>query len=237
MLEKEMLEKGNFKLEMVKGTLGNFYYILAGEGFVFAIESFGRWIVESPKKSLYYYKDGKFFYIPEEYYSKYNNSWVKINVLAQVKWNEVDFVERYIHPDVAQDPVAFSLKWQQQEKEKREQERNKNIMESIENVFNVEMNTAIQVKEFNKKYASEVLLTKEVKENGYVRDGKKFIILHDYLTRCLNHTIIYAIIPATAKEVVIKVPQELMGLVIGKQGSNIKEIQRKYNIKIKLEAV
>jgi len=42
MLEKEMLEKGNFKLEMVKGTLGNFYYILAGEGFVFAIESFGR---------------------------------------------------------------------------------------------------------------------------------------------------------------------------------------------------
>jgi len=73
--------------------------------------------VESPRSRLLLQRR-KFFYIPEEYYSKYNNSWVKINVLAQVKWNEVDFVERYIHPDVAQDPVAFSLKWQQQEKEK-----------------------------------------------------------------------------------------------------------------------
>ena len=43
-----------------------------------------------------------------------------------------------------------------------------------------------------------------------------------------------ALIPNNAKSITLKVPEDYMGLVIGKGGKNIKEIQKKLNIKIKL---
>lgn len=63
-------------------------------------------------------------------------------------------------------------------------------------------------------------------------DGKYFWILNEYNTTCGNKSVI--IYSTRDGDENLKIADNIKGLVIGKGGSNIKELQRKYGIKFKI---
>lgn len=81
----------------------------------------------------------------------------------------------------------------------------------------------IEVKEFNKFPWYDVVDD---------LDGKYFWILNEYRTTCGNKSVI--IYSTRDGDENLKIADNIKGLVIGKGGSNIKELQRKYGIKFKI---
>jgi len=61
-------------------------------------------------------------------------------------------------------------------------------------------------------------------------DGKNYIILHRYITSCGNTSLL---LHPVAEE--LEIPDQYKGLVIGRQGANIKALCKKYNINFKIK--
>ena len=93
----------------------------------------------------------------------------------------------------------------------------------------------LNVERFNKSELGWAVLRYEV--DTFQKDDTvyKVLLLHEYTTHCGNTTACFIILKEPVPNVLtLQVPQKYMGLLIGKGGENIKNVQRKYNIKIKL---
>jgi len=93
------------------------------------------------------------------------------------------------------------------------------------------------VEQFNKTSLGWAIIRYNIE--SFVREGKRYrvVILHDYRTTRGNHTTSFVIWEEPLpQQLTLQVPKQYMGLIIGKNGSNIKAIQQKYGIKIILQA-
>lgn len=114
---------------------------------------------------------------------------------------------------------------EKERKEKIEKDEN-TLKELISLIEKYPHYSAIQIREFNKTLAGKFLLEKgEFKHNG-----KRIIILHNYLTHRLNNTVILAIIDEEDKYPSIRA-NNLAHFIIGKKGGNIKDVCEKYNLR------
>lgn len=123
-------------------------------------------------------------------------------------------------PDYLKNHIAES---ERRRKIERDEETLKELIGLIEKYPHY---SAIQIREFNKTLAGKFLLEKgEFKHNG-----KRIIILHNYLTHRLNNTVILAIIDEKDNYPSIKA-NNLAHFIIGKKGRNIKDVCEKYNLR------
>lgn len=206
------------------------FEIERGEGFLYGVEFLGLHL-SSPSRdktaSLYYiYGDAEkkeYIRIPSVFVGEGRE------VIAIIRrHNAIEEVKVKINlPEEGIVDLIQAYFQQQEEEERRKKEQI--TKQRLEQLMQQSAYRAVQIKEANKTPEGKHLL-----EHGeYICNGWRIIILHNYLTRCLNHTIIVTTIRADDRAPKIKAG-DLAGLIIGKRGSNIKAISQKYNLKINL---
>jgi hypothetical protein len=101
--------------------------------------------------------------------------------------------------------------------------------------FKLQHNLAEGKKELNKNFANSTYCV--IREFNKTRiflalpylEGKECLVLHKYRTTCGNLTVLLHKVQSE-----LSIPDNYKGLVIGKGGSNIKELQNKYKINFKI---
>ena len=134
-----------------------------------------------------------------------------------------------------QDPEKFRAEVLYREEKKGEKIQEEQALAEIGKKWEIGK-AYYNVEQFNKTSLGWALVRYDI--DKFVKDGKvyRLVVLHDYRTTRGNHTTSFIILEEPLpRQITLQVPQEYMGLIIGKGGNNIKSVQQKYGIKIILQ--
>lgn len=212
--------------------VGETFKIIGGIGFVYAVDFLGL-SLSSPKRDK---SCGVYFVyglVDNKEYIKVPSNLIgfgrKFKIIKRVMDEIVeDEIEIDVPDGISLDRLHLYLQKLIKELEDREKEEDRKKTEQalIDFINSHQEYVAYQIREFNKtKEGKELLRTGEFKHNG-----KRLIILHNYLTTRLNNTVVVAIIRENDLYPNIRAG-DLAGLIIGRGGKNIKEVKERYNLK------
>ena len=195
-------------------------------------------ITHNNSDSIAYCKDGKIYTLWLSSLAYYKGEYTKKEVYY---W---DHKKRQLLKEVVDIPTLFLEDPEEYEEQIKAEERKQAYQNSIARA--VEEIRArwevgklyLNIEQFNKTHLGWAVV--RYGEEKFTKEGTTYqvIMLHEYTTHCGNTTASFIILPEPLpSQIALQVPAKFMGLLIGRNGVNIKKVQEKYKIKIKLTQI